>query len=100
MANVGSNLSVKSLQDSQIYHETSKNKGISISGANFISQPMINGANVKGNIDSTYKSVTEQSGIHAGSDGVNIVVGDTTTLKGATITSKATPEKIRFLQNL
>lgn len=61
---------------------------------------MINGANVKGNIDSTYKSVTEQSGIHAGSDGVNIVVGDTTTLKGATITSKATPEKIRFLQNL
>ena len=99
-ANVGNNLSVKSLQDSQIYHETSKNKGISISGANFISQPMINGANVKGNIDSTYKSVTEQSGIHAGSDGVNIVVGDTTTLKGATITSKATPEKIRFLQNL
>lgn len=92
-ANVGNNLSVKSVQDSQIYHETSKNKGISISGANFISQPMINGANVKGNIDSTYKSVTEQSGIHAGSDGVNIVVGDTTTLKGATITSKATPEK-------
>ena len=92
-ANVGNNLSVESLQDSQIYHEISKNKGISISGANFISQPMINGANVKGNIDSTYKSVTEQSGIHAGSDGINIVVGDTTTLKGAIITSKATPEK-------
>lgn len=92
-ANVGNNLSVESLQDSQIYHEISKNKGISISGANFISQPMINGANVKGNIDSSYKSVTEQSGIYAGSDGVNIVVGDTTTLKGAIITSKATPEK-------
>ena len=92
-ANVGNNLTVESLQDSQIYHEISKNKGISISGANFISQPTINGVNVKGNIDSTYKSVTEQSGIHAGSDGVNIVVGDTTTLKGATITSKATPEK-------
>lgn len=92
-ANVGNNLSVKSLQDSQIYHETSKNKGISISGANFISQPMINGANVKGNIDSTYKSVTDQSGIHAGNDGVNITVGNTTTLKGAIITSKATPEK-------
>ena len=92
-AKVGNNLTVESLQDSQIYHETSKNKGISISGANFISQPTINGVNVKGNIDSTYTSVTEQSGIHAGSDGVNIVVGDTTTLKGATITSKATPEK-------
>lgn len=92
-ANVGNNLSVKSLQDSQIYHETSKNKGISISGANFISQPMINGVNVKGNIDSTYKSVTDQSGIHAGNDGVNITVGNTTTLKGAIITSKATPEK-------
>lgn len=92
-AKVGNNLIVESLQDSQIYHETSKNKGISISGANFISQPTINGVNVKGNIDSTYKSVTDQSGIHAGNDGVNITVGNTTTLKGAIITSKATPEK-------
>ena len=92
-AKVGNNLTVESLQDSRIYHETSKNKGISISGANFISQPTINGVNVKGNIDSTYKSVTDQSGIHAGNDGVNITVGNTTTLKGAIITSKATPEK-------
>ena len=92
-AKVGNNLTVESLQDSQIYHETSKNKGISISGANFISQPTINGVNVKGNIDSTYKSVTDQSGIHAGNDGVNITVDNTTTLKGAIITSKATPEK-------
>ena len=92
-AKVGNNLTVESLQDSQIYHETSKNKGISISGANFISQPTINGVNVKGNIDSTYTSVTDQSGIHAGNDGVNITVGNTTTLKGATITSKATLEK-------
>ena len=92
-AKVGNNLTVESLQDSQIYHETSKKKGISISGANFISQPTINGVNVKGNIDSTYKSVTDQSGIHAGNDGVNITVGNTTTLKGAIITSKATPEK-------
>ncbi|WP_241234851.1 hemagglutinin repeat-containing protein [Veillonella caviae] len=92
-ANVGNNLTVESLQDSQIYHETSKSKGLSISGANFISQPTINGINVKGNIDSTYTSVTEQSGIHAGSDGMNLAVGNMTTLKGATITSKATPEK-------
>ena len=92
-AKVGNNLTVESLQDSRIYHETSKNKGISISGANFISQPTINGVNVKGNIDSTYKSVTDQSGIYAGNDGVNITVGNMTTLKGATITSKATPEK-------
>lgn len=92
-ANVGNNLTVESLQDSQIYHETSKSKGLSISGANFISQPTINGVNVKGNINSTYKNVTEQAGVHAGSDGINIAVGNTTTLKGATITSKATPEK-------
>ena len=92
-ANVGNNLTVESLQDSQIYHETSKSKGLSISGANFISQPTINGVNVKGYIDSTYTSVTEQSGIHAGNDGVNITVGNTITLKGATITSKATSEK-------
>ena len=92
-AKVGNNLTIESLQDSRIYHETSKNKSISISGANFISQPTINGVNVKGNIDSTYKSVTDQSGIYAGNDGVNITVGNTTTLKGATITSKATLEK-------
>ena len=92
-AKVGNNLTVESLQDSRIYHETSKNKGISISGANFISQPTINGVNVKGNVDSTYKSVTDQSGIYVGNDGVNITVGNTTTLKGATITSKALPEK-------
>ena len=92
-ANVGNNLTVESLQDSQIYHETSKSKGLSISGANFISQPTLNGVNVKGNIDSTYTSVTEQAGIYAGSDGINIAVRNTTTLKGATITSKATPEK-------
>ena len=92
-AKVGNNLTIESLQDSRIYHETSKNKSISISGANFISQPTINGVNVKGNIDSTYTSVTDQSGIHAGNDGVNITVGNTTTLKGATITSKATLEK-------
>ena len=92
-ANVGNNLTVESLQDSQIYHETSKSKRLSISGANFISQPTINGVNVKGNINSTYKNVTEQAGVHAGSDGINIAVGNTTTLKGATITSKATPEK-------
>jgi hypothetical protein len=92
-AKVGNNLNVESLQDGRTYHETSKNKGISISGANFISQPTINGVNVKGNIDSTYTSVTDQSGIHAGNDGVNITVGNTTTLKGAIITSKATPEK-------
>ena len=91
--NVGNNLTVESLQDSQIYHETSKSNGLSISGANFISQPTINGVNVKGNIDSTYTSVTEQSGIHAGRDGINIAVGNTTTLKGATITSEATSEK-------
>ena len=92
-ANVGNNLTVESLQDSQIYHETSKSKGLSISGANFISQPTLNGVNVKGNIDSTYKSVTEQAGIYAGSDGINIAVGNTTILKAAAITSKATPEK-------
>ena len=45
-ANVGNNLTVESLQDSQIYHETSKSKGLSISGANFISQPTINSVNI------------------------------------------------------
>ncbi|MDY5481810.1 MAG: hypothetical protein SPG03_05415 [Veillonella caviae] len=51
----------------------------------------VSGANVKGHIDSDYKSVTQQAGIHAGAKGIDITVGDTTTLKGAIITSTAPP---------
>ena len=90
-ASIGGNLTVESLQDTNSYHETSRNKGISVSTAD-MTHFGVSGANVKGHIDSDYKSVTQQSGIHAGAKGIDITVGDTTTLKGAIITSTATPD--------
>lgn len=90
-ASIGGNLTVESLQDTNSYHETSRNKGISVSTAD-MTHFGVSGANVKGHIDSDYKSVTQQAGIHAGAKGIDITVGDTTTLKGAIITSTATPD--------
>jgi len=47
----------------------------------------------KGKIDSNYESVTTQAEIHAGQGGFNIEVGKNTDLKGAVISSDATPDK-------
>ncbi|WP_277292650.1 hemagglutinin repeat-containing protein [Veillonella caviae] len=90
-ANVGSNVTIESLQDTNSYDETSRHTGISVSTAD-MTHFGVSGANVKGHIDSDYKSVTQQAGIHAGAKGIDITVGDTTTLKGAIITSTATPD--------
>ena len=47
----------------------------------------------KGKIDSNYESVTTQAEIHAGQGGFNIEVGKNTDMKGAVISSDATPDK-------
>ncbi|SEJ97938.1 Protein of unknown function, partial [Propionispira arboris] len=44
-------------------------------------------------INSNYQSVTQQAEIHAGQGGFNIEVGKNTDLKGAVISSDATPDK-------
>lgn len=44
-------------------------------------------------MDSSYDSVTNQSGIYAGKEGFDITVGDNTDLKGGIIDSKADAEK-------
>ena len=44
-------------------------------------------------MDSDYKSVTEQAGIYAGNKGFDINVAGNTDLKGAVIDSKATKDK-------
>ena len=46
-----------------------------------------------GKIDSNYTSVTDQSGIYAGSQGFDIGVGKNTDLKGVIISSAAEAEK-------
>ena len=44
-------------------------------------------------MDSSYDSVTNQSGIYAGKEGFDITVGDNTDLKGGIIDSKAEADK-------
>ena len=47
-------------------------------------------------VDSTYKSVIEQTGIQAGEEGYHINVGGRTVLDGAAIASTADPSKTYF----
>ncbi|SDF87158.1 hypothetical protein [Sporomusa acidovorans] len=53
----------------------------------------VTGSFSKGKTNSTYASVTEQAGIYAGKEGFDIKVGKNTDLKGAVISSEATPDK-------
>ena len=83
-ATVGSNLNIESLQDTATYSEKNQQVGASAmigaggsGSANF----------AKSNIDSTYASVTEQSGLKAGDGGFTVNVGGNTDLKGGAITS-------------
>ena len=96
-ADVGRNLNIVSQQDSDTYHSQQNSEGIGVSLCippfclgNTVSA---SGSAESGNIDSTYKSVNEQSGIYAGNGGYNIHVNDNTDLKGSVIASSATADK-------
>ncbi len=83
-ANVGGNLQVESLQDTATY--TEQNKQIGASGMiGAVASGSVNYA--KSNINSTYASVTEQSGIKAGDGGFTVNVQGNTALVGGAITS-------------
>ena len=84
----GGNLSIESETDSDSYTETAGTKGGSIQlGGSYTVQAG------KTNTDSRYKSVTDQSGIYAGSEGYDANVKGNTDLKGAVIDSQAPAEK-------
>ena len=86
-AKVGGNLNIESLQDRSNYTEQSMSEGGSLS-VNITGVPT--GASVNMGqtaIDSSYASVTEQSGIKAGDGGFNVKVQGNTDLKGGAITS-------------
>ncbi len=90
---VGGNLIIESLQDSDIYTSHQSSGGFS---ASICIPPICYGTTVSatislshGNVDSTFKSVTEQSGVYAGVGGFDITVGHNTGLKGAVIASRA-----------
>jgi filamentous hemagglutinin len=77
-------LSIESLQDSSTYTSRQKQVGGS---ATIGPAPSANANFAKSNIDSTYTSVNEQSGIKAGDGGFNVAVTGDTSLKGGAITS-------------
>ena len=91
-ADIGRNLSIESEQDKKNYKETSKTSGLSISYTPG-SAVTVSGGKGKTNTDSTYESVTTQSGLYAGQEGYDIQVKNNTHLKGAVIDSKAPAEK-------
>jgi filamentous hemagglutinin len=83
-ANVGGDLKIESLQDTNQYKESSKSAGGSVMvGAGFSGS--VNLGQTK--INSTYTSVGEQSAIRAGDGGFQVNVEGKTTLTGAQITS-------------
>ena len=90
-ANAG-RMSIESEQDKKNYKETGKTSGLSISYTPG-SAVTVSGGKGKTNTDSTYESVTTQSGLYAGQEGYDIQVKNNTHLKGAVIDSKAPAEK-------
>ncbi|SEP47845.1 filamentous hemagglutinin, partial [Propionispora vibrioides] len=93
IANVGRDLNIASQQDIDNYAEKSSSSGIGFSTG---PSGGVTGSASKGKINSEYASVTEQAGIYAGEDGFDITVGKNTDLKGAVISSEATPDKNRL----
>ena len=90
---VGRNLTITSLQDQNNYVSDAKSAGLSVSTGFSGGVPSISGNANKSHMESTYASVTTQAGIYAGTGGVNVNVGDTTTLNGAVISSNASADK-------
>ena len=94
IANTGK-MSIESEQDKKNYKETGKTTGLSISYTPG-SAVTVSGGKGKTNTDSTYESVTTQSGLYAGQEGYDIQVKNNTRLKGAVIDSQAEKEKNRI----
>ncbi|MDY4475580.1 hemagglutinin repeat-containing protein [Mitsuokella sp.] len=84
--NVGQNLHIESLQDTEIYRGSNSSTGLSTQG---ISKLVGNASYNKGKMTSDYASVTEQAGVYAGEKGFDVKVGGDTQLKGAVIASTA-----------
>lgn len=87
-AQVGGDLRIHSLQDTDQYHETSRSAGVGISAP--ITGPGQASASLsmgRTRIDSQFRSVDEQSAIRADGGGFQVEVGGNTSLQGGQITS-------------
>ena len=91
-ADIGRNPTIESEQDKKNYKETGKTSGLSVSYTPG-SAVSVSGGKGQTNTDSTYESVTKQTGIYAGKEGYDIQVKNNTRLKGAVIDSQAPAEK-------
>ena len=95
---IGGNLTIKSLQDSETYRGEKKNVGFSIS-TNGTQLSGVSAEYSKGKMTSDYTSVTEQAGLYAGAEGFDITTKGNTTLEGAVIDSKAKADKNKLSTN-
>ena len=95
---IGGNLTIKSLQDSETYRGEKKNIGFSIS-TNGTQLGGVSAEYSKGKMTSDYSSVTEQAGVYAGSEGFDITTKGNTTLEGAVIDSKGKADKNKLSTN-
>ena len=91
-AEIGGNLAINSLQDTETYRGKSKNAGFSVS-TNRLQLGSVSAEYTNGTMKSDYASVTDQAGIYAGTGGFAIQTKGNTTLEGAVIGSKATADK-------
>ena len=91
-ANVGGNLNIESLQEQSSYESKSTSGGVSVTYSP-LGGVTGNASASSNKLDNSYKSVTEQAGIYAGSEGFDINVKGNTDLKGAVIDSTATADK-------
>ncbi|MEJ1229236.1 hemagglutinin repeat-containing protein [Pseudomonas sp. CCNWLW56] len=96
-ADIGGNLDIASRQDeaSRKNKQTSGGVGVSICVPPFCLGSMVSGsAEFAGSkMSSDYRTVTDQTGLFAGTGGYDIHVGRNTTLLGAVIASEASVEK-------
>jgi hypothetical protein len=87
-AEVGGNLKVESLQDTNSYKDKSQHVGGSVMVGVSSAGPVSGSLNLaQSKINSDFKSVGEQSAIRAGDGGFQVEVKGNTTLTGAQITS-------------
>ena len=96
-ANVGRDLNIQSVQDTNTYDSKQVSGGFNMS---ICVPPICYGTTVSGSanvsdqwIKDNYRSVDQQSGIYAGSGGFNVQVGNHTQLDGGVIGSTATADK-------
>ncbi|MCW6034167.1 hemagglutinin repeat-containing protein [Pantoea sp. JK] len=95
-ADIGRDLTIASLQDSDNYDskQVSFGAGGSFTFGSMTGSGYINASQDK--MHSNYDSVLEQSGIYAGKGGFDITVGNHTQLNGAVIASQADADKNRL----